>query len=89
MLNIRFQGLRLVPSQSADLEMLNLGLMIEDCKDILEQGYAPRKRAKGTVEKWLDCKNKTYNIVVVKLYNFLYQEDVYLITHIGRFTKRK
>ena len=63
--------------------------MIEDCKDILEDGYAPRKRSKDTIEKWLDCGNKTYNVVIVKSYNFMYKEDVYLIKHIGRFSIKK
>jgi len=79
----------LVLSRSAASELLKLGLMIEDCKDILEQEYAARKRAKGTIEKWMDCGKKTYNVVVVKSYNFTYDEEIYLITHIGRFTRLK
>ena len=45
MLDIRYQGLRLIPSRSAMREMMKLGLAIEDCKAMLEQGNdAPRKR---------------------------------------------
>ncbi len=63
--------------------------MIEDCKEILENDYEPRKRRKDTVERWVDFGNKTYNVVVVKSYNFLYEEGVYLIKHVGKFTKKK
>ena len=63
--------------------------MIADCKEILENGYSPRKRKKNAEEKWLDRGNKTYNVVIVKSFNYLYNEDVYLITHIGKFTKSR
>lgn len=90
MLNITFQGLKLIPSRSAGEELLKYGLMIEDCKEILEKGYdAPRKRAKDTIEKWMDVGNKTFNVVVVVSYNYMNKEDVYLITHVGKFTKKK
>ena len=89
MLNIKHKGLRLIPSKSAAEELLRHGLTIWDCKDILENGYEPRKRGKDTVEKWMDSGNKTYNVVIVKSYNYFYKEEVYLITHVGRFTKRK
>jgi len=89
MFNIRYKGLRLIPSKSAGKELLKYGLMIEDSKEILENGYEPRKRGKDTIEKWMDFGNETYNAVIVKSYNFLYKEDVYLIKHIGKFTKKK
>ena len=88
MFSLRYQKLRLIPSKTAAEEMLKYGLMIGDCKHILEDGYdAPRKRAKETEEKWLDKGNKTYNVVVVKSFNFMYNEDVWLITHVGKFTR--
>jgi len=88
MFKTTYKGLKLIPSKSAAEELLDYGLTIEDCKDILENGYAPRKRGKNTVEKWMDSKDKTYNVVIVKSYNFTNKEEVYLITHVGRFTKR-
>lgn len=88
MFNLRYQGLRLIPSKSAAEELLKHSLAIRDCQEILENGYAaPRKRAKDTEEKWLDQGNKTYNVVVVRSFNFMYNEDVWLITHVGEFTK--
>ena len=62
--------------------------MIEDCKEILEKGYSPRKRKKDTIEKWMDYGNKTYNVVIVKSFNYMNNEEVYLITHFGMFTKK-
>lgn len=88
MFKIRHNGLRLIPSKSAAQELLEQGLTIEDCKEILEKGYEPRKRGKSTTEKWMDFGNKTYNVVVIRSYNYLYKEDVYLIKHVGRFTKK-
>ena len=89
-LDVRYEGLRLIPSKSAADEMTKFSFAAVDCKEILERGYpAPRKRAKDTEEKWLDKKNKTYNVVVVKSFNYFYNEEVYLITHVGRFSKRK
>lgn len=89
MFNIRYKGSRLIPSRTAAKELTEYGFMIEDCKEILDKGYSPRKRKKGTIEKWMDMGTKTYNVVVVKSFNFLYNEDVYLITHFGEFTKKK
>ena len=84
-----YKELRLIPSKTAGRELIKYGFMIEDCKEILEKGYSPRKRKKGTIEKWMDYGDKTYNVVVVKSFNYLYSEDVYLITHFGKFTKKK
>ena len=89
MFDVRYKELRLIPSKTAGSELLRYGFMIVDCKEILEKGYSPRKRKKGTIEKWLDYGNKTYNVVVVKSFNYFYNEDVYLIIHFGRFTKKK
>ena len=89
MFDVRYKGLLIIPPRSAGKELSQCGLMIADCKEILEKGYEPRKRAKDTLEKWMDFGNKTYNVVVVKSHNFLYREDVYLITHVGTFTKKK
>lgn len=70
MFDVRYRGLRLIPSKSAGRELLEYGLMIADCKEILENGYEPRKRGRNTIEKWMDFGNKTYNVVIVKSYNY-------------------
>lgn len=88
--DVRYKGLKLVVSKSAIEELTYHGLMIYDCKYMLENGYdAPRKRAKDCEEKWFDNKNKTFNVVIVKLFNYFYNEYVYLITHVGCFGKKK
>lgn len=87
--DVRYKELRLIPSKSSVEEMYILGLMIYDCKTILECGYdAPRKRAKDCEEKWLNKKNKTFNVVIVKSFNYFYNENVYLITHVGCFGRK-
>ncbi|MEK6857799.1 MAG: hypothetical protein AABX39_04400 [Nanoarchaeota archaeon] len=84
--DIRYKGLKLIPSKSAMSEMNYLGLMLYDCKIMLEEGYAaPRKRAEDCEEKWFNKRNKTFNIVIVKSFNYFYNEEVYLITHVGCF----
>ena len=86
--DIRYKGLKLVPSRSAAYEMSRLGLDLSDCKEILEKGYSPRRRAKDTEEKWLDRGNKTYNVVIIKSYNYLFDEEVWIIKHVGTFTRK-
>lgn len=89
MFDIRYHGLRLVPSKAALQELMRYGFMLADCKLILEQGYSPRKRKKDVVERWYDEGNKTYNVVAVLSFSHFYCEDVYLVTHIGKFTRKK
>ena len=89
MFDVYYLGIPLMPSTSAMRELMRYGLGVENCKEILEEGYFPRKRAKDTIEAWFDIGKKTYNVVVVKTYNFMLKRDIYLITHVGRFTKRK
>lgn len=89
MFSIHYRGRRLVPSRSAMREMVRLGLTLEDCLQLLEEGApAPRERSKGCIEMWRAKGKKTFNIVIVESVNFASNEAVYLITHIGRFTRR-
>lgn len=85
----RFEGLRLVPSKTAGRELAEYGFDADDCREILEMGYSPRKRAEGTVEKWLDFGRKTYSAVVVKVFSCFYNEEVYLIKHFGMFARKR
>ena len=88
-LDVQYKGLKLVLSRTAAQETLRYGFMLRDCKEILENGYEPRKRAKNTTEKWLDKGKKTYNVVVVKDYNNILKEEARVVIHFGMFTKRK
>lgn len=86
-LDVTFNNLNLIISKSAKNEMIKYCLDLEDCKYILENGYSPRKRSKNKIEKWFDKGNKTYNVVIVKDFNHISKENIYLIIHIGKFTK--
>ena len=86
--DITYKSLCLIPSKSAAYEMFKFGLDLTDCKRILETGYSPRRRAEDVEEKWLDAGNKTHNIVIVRAYNYFFDEEVWIIKHVGRFTKK-
>lgn len=89
MIYLRHKGLPLLPSGAASKEMARLGLTQFECRAMLEAGYpAPRRRAANTEEVWFDCGRKTYNVVIVKTFHESTQEEIYLITHIGRFTRK-
>ncbi|OIO65522.1 hypothetical protein AUJ68_02820 [Candidatus Woesearchaeota archaeon CG1_02_57_44] len=84
-----YDGLRIAPSDAAMRELMKEGLILSDVVEVLEDGHnAPRKRKRGTVEKWLDKGKKTYNAVVVKSYTVANDEEIWLLTHFGKFTKR-
>ena len=90
MFSDKYQGLRIAPSMSATRELMKYGKTMFDVVDILEEGYdAPRKRKEGTIERWLDKGNKTYNVVIVRDYHETLKEEVWVLTHFGKFTRRK
>ncbi len=86
----KFKGLRIIVSDSAMRELTQEEKTLHDVVWTLEQGYdAPRKRKKGTVEKWLDKGNKTFNAVIVQDYNEIMKEDCWVLIHFGKFSRRK
>ena len=89
MFNEKYKGIRIAISGSAMRELMQEGKTIYDVVEILERGYdAPRKRKSGTIEKWHDKGNKTYNAVIVKDYHEILKEDCWVLTHFGKFTRR-
>lgn len=87
---VRYKGLVLVPSYAAAQELMREGKELLDALDVLQNGKdAPRKRKKGTFEKWLSKRKKTYNAVIVKDYNEKMQEEVWVLVHFGKFSRRK
>jgi len=71
---VRYNGLQITPSYAAMRELMDEAMTLLDVLQILEEGYdAPRKRKKGTIEKWLNKGNKTYNAVIAKDYNEMQQ----------------
>ena len=88
-LRVYYKGLLVIPSRTASRELVKHGFTTEDCKTILENGYAARKRKKNTEEIWLDLGNKTHNVVIVRVFNKAFDNEVWLITHAGSFTKKR
>jgi len=89
MFSEKYGGLRIVVSDSAMRELMKEEKTLYDVAEILEEGYeAPRKRKAGTIEKWLDRGNKTFNAVIVKDYNEIMKEDVWVLIHFGKFGGR-
>ena len=65
-----YRNLKIVVSDSAMHELMKESKTLFDVVEMLERGrYAPRKRKRSVVEKWLDKGNKTFNAVVAKDYN--------------------
>lgn len=86
MFKVKYQGLRINLTYSAMQELAEEEKTLYFVLKILEEGHdAPRKRKKGTIEKWLNRGNKIYNAVVVKDYNYDLKEDVWLLIHFGKF----
>ena len=86
---IWYKGLRVISSRSASREMAENDILLHECKKILEYGYpAPRKRSAFREEVWFDAGDKTYNIVIVRDFNFDLNEEVYVITHVGVFGRK-
>ena len=85
----KFQGLRIVITDTAMRELIKYGKTLYDVVSILEHGYdAPRKRKLGFIEKWRDKGNRTCNVVVKRDYNYMLKEDCWILIHFGRFTRR-
>jgi hypothetical protein len=86
----KYKGLRIIVSDSAMRELMKEEKTLYDVVEILEQGYdAPRKRKEGTIEKWMDKGNKTFNAVIVQDYNEIMKEDCLVLIHFGKFSRRK
>ncbi len=87
MFDVRFRGKLLTLSKEVSEELMNFGADIENCKEILETGYEPRKRRRGKIERWMDKGNKTFNVVIVEGYDEILKEECWVIIHFGRLTK--
>jgi hypothetical protein len=83
--------LPLIPSRSAMQELYDNNMDLYNVLEILESGYdcSKGKRAKGIIEKCLDSKKKTLNVVIGRSFNFHMDTDVWIISHVGITSKRK
>jgi len=84
-----YKGLRIIISRTAMQELIKHNSTTQEIIEILEKGYAPRKRSKEKIEKWLDKGNKTYNAVIAKNYDEINKKECWVLIHFGKFTKRK
>ena len=86
-----YKKLPLIPTRAAMNKLYENNLDIYMVLNVLENGYdcAKSKRAKGTIERWLNEKRKTIRIFVVKSFNYSLNMDVWAITHVGITSKHK
>ncbi|WP_456474230.1 hypothetical protein [Candidatus Pyrohabitans sp.] len=89
-MHLKWRGLPVIPSRTALEEMYREDLLIHDVVEILENGYdcARSRRKRDVIERCVDRKSKTLKAVVAKSYNYDMESEVWVITHVGRFTKR-
>ncbi len=91
MIKPTYKEFPLIPTKSAMKELFDLGMDLFTVADVLDQGYDCHrsKRKTGTLERCIDKGGKTVNVVVVQSYDHSLQTEVWAITHVGMFTKRK
>ncbi|MEE8167765.1 MAG: hypothetical protein V3T58_02690 [Candidatus Hydrothermarchaeales archaeon] len=87
---LEWKGLPVIPSKSAADEMYREKLLIHDIVEILENGYdcARSRRGADVYERCVDTKNKTLKVVVARSYNYDLKSEVWVVTHVGMFTRR-
>lgn len=80
-----YQGFEVRPSRTADKEMCDLRIYLDDVLKVLEKGKeaSRSKRKKGTVEKALRIRGRLIKVVVVESETRYNGETCWLITHVG------
>ena len=80
-----YQGFEVRPSRTADKEMCDLRIYLDDVLKVLEKGKeaSRSKRRKGTIEKALRVRGKLIKVVVVESETRYTCENCWLITHVG------
>ena len=86
----KYKGYDVKVSRTADREMSDLKIYLDDVIKILEEGkVASRsKRKADTVEKALRIRGKTIKVVIVESITRWNNEKVWLITHVGETRDR-
>jgi len=86
----RYQGYEIKPSRTADREMVDLKLYLDDIIKVLEYGQdsSRSKRKPGTIEKQLRIRGKAIKVVVVESITRWNNEKVWLIIHVGDTRER-
>lgn len=80
-----YQGCEVKPSRTADREMVDLRIYLDDVLKVLEHGTDAERsrRRKGTIEKRYRIRGKMIKVVVVGSVTRWNNERVWLITHVG------
>jgi hypothetical protein len=81
----KYRGFDLRPSRTADKEMCDLRIYLDDVLKILEKGKDASRsmRKKGTIEKVLRIRGRPIKVVVVESMTRYNEEMCWLITHVG------
>ena len=81
----KYQGFDVRPSRTADREMCDLRIYLDDVIKILKKGKdeSRSKRKKGIIEKVLRIRGKAIKVVVVESETRYNGEICWLITHVG------
>jgi hypothetical protein len=91
MLSPKYKGLQIIPSRSAMKEMVDIGMDLWDIFDVLNSGYdsSTSKRKDGILERCKDKGNKTTKVVVARSHNWALDNDVWVVTHVSKYTRRR
>ncbi|MBI2176159.1 hypothetical protein HYU40_02285 [Candidatus Woesearchaeota archaeon] len=94
MFDVRYKGLRIEVTLAAGRESVSENIDLNDVVEILEDGYdcGTGKRKEGIVEQCLRKGNKVLKAVVAQTsvrYPDGFQEDVWRLIHVGKFTYSK
>ena len=79
-MDFMYKGKLIFPTKTALDELSDLDLDLYQVIDILEHGFAIRKRKKNVIEKGMAKSRKVVNVVVVDMGNY------YELIHAGQFT---
>ncbi len=85
-----YLGLKIIVTDAAMRELMKYSKTLSDIVNVLQRGYdSPRKRGQNKFEKWLNKGSKTFNVVIVKDYNEILQEECWVLIHFGIFSRSR
>ncbi len=94
MFDVRYNGIRIEVTLSANTELLKLSLDLYDIVEVIEEGYdcGTGKRKRGIIERCVRKGNKVIKAVIAKTnvrYPDNFQEEIWRLIHVGEFTYSK
>ena len=82
-MHFTFKGKPILPTKTALYELSDIDVNLHEVPEILDKGFAVRKRGKNIIERGVQRGNKVINVVVVDLGRY------YKLIHAGMFTLSK